>query len=668
MKNKLLKKETLQKLLIIFMIIQPILDIYYLYTDKVISIFKLSPATIIRMIFMVVLFIIAYINNKQYNKKQGLIIFIIVYTLYAIFHHINAICFNKELMMYPSYSFIKEIFYLIRMIMPLLMIYISKESNLTEDKIKKIIYTVITIFSLTIIITNFLGISLTSYASGNKIIEATFFDWFKKGIYEKYTYELLASKGLFHMANQISATLIALLPIELYYFFKEKLDIKRIITIILNIFAMIMIGTRVASLGWLIVSTLMIVEYIYFSLKKELKFEVSKIALLGIICIGFCILLPYSPVKNRTYAKNNAEKVNENIQKNSIIERKRLCQNTTSITECRLDKIRYIEKYYQMYEFDNTYIIDNYNFHEDADFWIDAFDIPFEVRADHRNLKTLITKRIIKLNGNNWDYLFGISFTRLRNIKIYMENDIYVHLYTVGIFGIILFIFPYLLVCLKVLVNMIKNKDISFIKCTYLSSVALVFMAGMVSGNVFDEWIVTLFLGFICGLLLNTIKNNKKKKILFIASTGGHLEELMQLKELFNVYDYHIITERTKSTISLKNKYPNKINYLAYGTYSTTLKSIIYPFKLLYNTLKSLVLYMIIKPEYIISTGAHTSGPMCLIGHLLGSKIIFIETFANSKTKSKTGSIVYKFADLFIVQWESMLELYPKAVYGGWIF
>ena len=40
----------------------------------------------------------------------------------------------------------------------------------------------------------------------------------------------------------------------------------------------------------------------------------------------------------------------------------------------------------------------------------------------------------------------------------------------------------------------------------------------------------------------------------------------------------------------------------------------------------------------------------------------------NSKTKSKTGSIVYKFADLFIVQWKEMLELYPNAVYGGWIF
>ena len=59
---------------------------------------------------------------------------------------------------------------------------------------------------------------------------------------------------------------------------------------------------------------------------------------------------------------------------------------------------------------------------------------------------------------------------------------------------------------------------------------------------------------------------------------------------------------------------------------------------------------------------------MCLIGKIFGSKIIFIESFANSSSKSITGKIVYKFADLFIVQWENMLNIYPKSVYGGWIY
>ena len=155
------------------------------------------------------------------------------------------------------------------------------------------------------------------------------------------------------------------------------------------------------------------------------------------------------------------------------------------------------------------------------------------------------------------------------------------------------------------------------------------------------------------------------KKVLFISSTGGHLSEMMMLKDLFKKYDYHIITEKTKSNIKLKDKYKGKVNYLIYGTKDHILT---YPFKLLANCFKSLYYYFKIRPDFIVTTGAHTAGPMCLLGHLFGSKIIYIETFANMKSKTITGSKVYKFADLFIVQWESMLKLYPKATYGGWIY
>lgn len=156
-----------------------------------------------------------------------------------------------------------------------------------------------------------------------------------------------------------------------------------------------------------------------------------------------------------------------------------------------------------------------------------------------------------------------------------------------------------------------------------------------------------------------------KKKVLFISSTGGHLSELMQLKSMFDKYDYHIITEKTKQNISLKDKYPGKVNFLIYGSKSNML---LYPFKLIANCFISLFLYLKVRPKFIITTGAHTAGPMCCIGKILGSKIIYIESFANIYTKTVTGRLIYKFADLFIVQWESMLKLYPKAKYGGWIY
>ena len=47
---------------------------------------------------------------------------------------------------------------------------------------------------------------------------------------------------------------------------------------------------------------------------------------------------------------------------------------------------------------------------------------------------------------------------------------------------------------------------------------------------------------------------NKMKKVLFISSTGGHLNELLQLSSLFEKYDYHIITEKDKANENLKEK------------------------------------------------------------------------------------------------------------------
>ena len=155
------------------------------------------------------------------------------------------------------------------------------------------------------------------------------------------------------------------------------------------------------------------------------------------------------------------------------------------------------------------------------------------------------------------------------------------------------------------------------------------------------------------------------KKVLFISSTGGHLSEMLQLKDMFNRYDYRIITEKTKSNLKLKKYYGNRINYLVYGTKDHMLS---YPFKLIYNCFKSLYLYLKIHPDYIITTGAHTAGPMCLIAKIFGSRVIYIETFANINTKTITGKLLYPVSDKFIVQWDSMKKLYPNSIVGGWIY
>jgi len=158
---------------------------------------------------------------------------------------------------------------------------------------------------------------------------------------------------------------------------------------------------------------------------------------------------------------------------------------------------------------------------------------------------------------------------------------------------------------------------------------------------------------------------DKETSILFISSTGGHFSELMQLTPIISKCNYHIVTEKTETNYNLKEKYNKKIDFLIYGTKKNKIK---YPFILLLNSFISLYIYLRKRPEIIITTGTHTAGPMCCIGKLLGSKVIYIETFANSTTKTVTGAILYHLADVFVVQWEEMLKIYPKAEYWGWIY
>lgn len=152
------------------------------------------------------------------------------------------------------------------------------------------------------------------------------------------------------------------------------------------------------------------------------------------------------------------------------------------------------------------------------------------------------------------------------------------------------------------------------------------------------------------------------KKVLFISSKGGHFSELMRLSPLFDEYQTTIVTEEVPFASELRERFGEHIYFLREGT---RVKPLSYAFKLLANTLSSFRLFLRLKPEVIVSTGAHTAGPLCLIGHLLGARIVFIETAANVHTPSATGKAVYRFADVFIVQHEEMLEVFPRALYRG---
>ena len=157
------------------------------------------------------------------------------------------------------------------------------------------------------------------------------------------------------------------------------------------------------------------------------------------------------------------------------------------------------------------------------------------------------------------------------------------------------------------------------------------------------------------------MKNKKKVKICFAASTGGHYEQLLMLKPLMEKNDSFILTEKTLYNVEVKNI---KTYYLK----QVNRKEKSFIFKMIYNSILSLKIYLNEKPNYIICTGVLAMIPMCILVKLIGGKLIYIESFAKVTSPTQTGKLLYRFADKFYVQWESMLKIYPNAIYLGGIY
>jgi len=153
------------------------------------------------------------------------------------------------------------------------------------------------------------------------------------------------------------------------------------------------------------------------------------------------------------------------------------------------------------------------------------------------------------------------------------------------------------------------------------------------------------------------------KKVMFISSVGGHLTQLLQLDEIYNNYEYVLVTDRTEVTEKMVDKY--NMEFLVYGSRSNLIKFL---FILLFNCFKSLYLFIKYRPDWVVTTGANACGPMCCLAKLFGKKVLFIESFAKRNTPTVTGKLIYKFADVFVVQWEELLDYYPDAEYWGWIY
>ena len=157
------------------------------------------------------------------------------------------------------------------------------------------------------------------------------------------------------------------------------------------------------------------------------------------------------------------------------------------------------------------------------------------------------------------------------------------------------------------------------------------------------------------------MKNSEEIKICFAASSGGHFEQLMMLKPLMKKYKGFILTEKTNYKITepdIPVFYVKQVNR----------KEKLFLFNMLVDLFQSLRIFIKEKPDLVITTGVLAMIPISLLAKLFRRKLIFIESFAKITSPTKTGKLLYNYADRFYVQWESMLKYYPNAIYKGGVY
>ncbi|PRY19840.1 oligosaccharide biosynthesis protein Alg14 [Aliiruegeria haliotis] len=137
------------------------------------------------------------------------------------------------------------------------------------------------------------------------------------------------------------------------------------------------------------------------------------------------------------------------------------------------------------------------------------------------------------------------------------------------------------------------------------------------------------------------------KKVLAIASAGGHWQQLMMLRPAFAHHDIHFAT----TLPGLAEEFGAEP--------ATLIPDCNRNRKLEAATTAFAIVRLVrrVRPAIVISTGALPGVMALAAGRFWGARTIWVDSVANAKEMSMSGKQARRVADLWLTQWEDVAEL-----------
>lgn len=404
------------KIFLCFLFMQPILDviagvmIHYNYG------FTLS--SLIRFIFMFlcIIYLIFYIKNKKIN------IYLLSILIYFIIYMVTILIYKGTPAISYEFKNLISTYYFVFILITLLQLYKNKKFNIKNLIILYVMYM------LLVFIPNILDIGFKSYYES------------KEGCI-----------GWFNSANVVGSILSILLPIVIIYI--KKFKICLIPLIIINLYVIFSIGTKVPVLAFILVIGINILYFIIKLIKEKKNKIVAFIMIPFIIIIAFSIII----FPKTTFYKNIVIHLN-------YLEKKDNGNITT------------------------WHIIDHFVFSQRLSF-------EEKTRKSYNNSHPLE-----KIVGIGYIENYSTDKLRLKTVEIDYFDIFYRH----GVLGFIIFFLP----IVYVLKDIIKNKNkIDKYKLNIILCIALIFILALFQGHI----LVTPSNSIYVALILSLEKNKKIK-------------------------------------------------------------------------------------------------------------------------------------------------------------
>lgn len=461
MKERNNVKNIIENVTVFFLFLLPLFSTVFLYN-------KIS--TLIQVIFVFLLLFVTLILYKDSRKNiKWMILYYVLCLIYlgVSFYHQES--FKSLLPSSYGFNIVSELLTILKLITPITFIYSLYYIKMPFKKYMLVLKVWCILFAGSIVLTNIFKISLGSYS--DTFITKNIFEWNKYNYY-KYT----ASKGYFMYANQVSALCIIIFLMFIYdYLYNSK---KSIIYVLLVSLAMLMLGTRVSTLGGLLTLVFAIIFYFIINIFNKISIK-KRIYILVIPVLGWVLLLQVSPYNNRSIELNRD--INSHMDDTSIVDDKAIVMDDSSMG---VDKTKYVYQNYNKDYLPKVFFEKYYPIKYDEEFWYNFIKNNSIDKINYRYIEKSIIRRVVEVNNNALDKYIGISNTRIQNI-VNIESDFILHYYAFGIIGSIILLVIYLILIIYAFNNFVKIQN--YYAFTMLSCVVLFLFSAYLTGNIINS-------------------------------------------------------------------------------------------------------------------------------------------------------------------------------------